>query len=100
MATLNCLWHNKHPWLLSQLQLNRITSGQLHLDSSWKTEYLSGTKSYATPIYLWTSDVESREKLNIVCSIKKKKKSKYINRESFAKKKIWEDTPCFKDRYL
>lgn len=54
--------------------MNRITSGQLHLDSSWKTEYLSSTKSYATPIYLWTSDVESREKLNIVCSIKKKKK--------------------------
>lgn len=77
--------------------MNRITSGQLHLDSSWKTEYLSSTKSYATPTDLWTSDVESREKLNIVWSIKKKK-SKYINRESFAKKKIWEDTPYFKDR--
>lgn len=68
------MWHNKCPWLLSQLQLNCIISGQLHLDSSWKTEYLSSTKSYATPVYLWTSDVESRQKLNTVFSIKKKKR--------------------------
>lgn len=67
------MWHNKCPWLLSQLQLNCIISGQLHLDSSWKTEYLSSTKSYATPVYLWTSDVESRQNLNTVFSIKKKK---------------------------
>lgn len=52
-SELCVVWDNKCPWLLSQFDLDTVTSDQKHPDMNHTTQYFRASKSYATEVYFY-----------------------------------------------
>lgn len=52
-SELCVVWDNKCSWLLSQFDLDTVTSDQKHPDMNHIIQYFRASKSYATEVYFY-----------------------------------------------